>query len=138
MKLGITGGINYKEKDWDKTIVQRTNSLFDIIVDGVGGNGLNQLLKLCSLGGKIVTYGATDGQSKLNVAYIFLRQIQLSGTSMGSDKDFENMLKFVKDKKIRPVIHSVYDFDQSIVAIQRMESGKHIGKIVIRFSKSKL
>jgi len=138
MKLGITGGVNYKEKDWDKTLLKRSNSLFDIIVDGVGGEGLTQLLKVCKFGGKIVSYGATDGMSKIT-PYLFLRQLQILGTSMGSDNDFENLLKFVNGHQIKPVIHSVHNFDQIISAVEQMESGNHIGKIVIKFNtKAKL
>jgi len=136
-KLGVTGGINYKEKDWGKKLMEKSGT-FDLIVDGVGGNGFNQLLRVCNLGGKIVSYGATDGTCNVNIPILFIKQIQWIGTTMGSDRDFEEMLKFSKKHQIRPVIHSIMNFNQIISAIEQMETGDHIGKIVLNFSIPKL
>ena len=38
-------------------------------------------------------------------------------------------------KDIHPVIDSVFEFDEAVTAYKRLESQKHIGKVVIRVSK---
>jgi zinc-binding alcohol dehydrogenase/oxidoreductase len=53
---------------------------------------------------------------------------------MGNDDDFGDMLNFVNDNKIKPMIDQVFELDESVKAFDRMKEGKQMGKIVIRIS----
>ena len=54
-KLGATGGINYKEKDWEKKLrdqLPKDRKYLDAIVDGAGGDIVEKGVKLL----KVRTY----------------------------------------------------------------------------------
>lgn len=57
---------------------------------------------------------------------------------MGSKADFEEMNRYIEDKKIRldPLLaHPAYSFDQVQQAYDRLESGKFTGKIIIKVAQ---
>ena len=53
------------------------------------------------------------------------------GTSMGSDEEFAEMIQFVNDHKIKPVVDKVFPAYEAKAAFDRMDAGKQFGKIVI-------
>lgn len=129
--LGAAGAFNYKSDQWEKSAAQVK---FDVIIDSAGGDSLNTLIKLMNPGGKIVFYGATTGvPSSLNLHRLFWNQISLQGTTMGNDKEFEAMIKFVEDHKITPIIDSARPFHNIKEAFAIMESAKQSGKLVVTF-----
>lgn len=46
---------------------------------------------------------------------------------------FEEMNRFVAARGLRPVLDGPFSFDEVGAALTRLESGKHLGKIVIEF-----
>lgn len=133
MKVGVKSGFNYKNGNWFK----ETSSYggFDTIVDSAGGNQLNNYLKIIKPAGKIVMYGSTAGYpEKLDVFRLFWSQAQIMGSTMGSDQEFEEMIQFVNDHKIKPTIDKVYDLDDYLDAFNRFKSTDHFGNIVIKMT----
>lgn len=51
---------------------------------------------------------------------------------MGSDQDFAEMIDFISVHQIKPVIDSVFPFEQIPEGFSRMESGLQFGKIVFQ------
>ena len=93
------------------------------------------LMKTMNPGGRIVCYGGTLGKIPgLNPQLLFWRQLTLVGSTMGSPKDFENMLAFVEEKQVRPVIDNVFELDQVAEGFRALEESSQHGKIVIRCS----
>jgi zinc-binding alcohol dehydrogenase/oxidoreductase len=131
IKAGAKGGVNYKEHNWAKQLKDQFGA-FEVAIDSAGGDGLNSLISLANYGGTIVSYGATAGApNKLNIQSIFWKQIRLLGSTMGSDRDFTNMVEFVDKYKIVPTVDSVRPFSKIISAFDDMENGKVKGKLVI-------
>jgi NADPH:quinone reductase-like Zn-dependent oxidoreductase len=52
---------------------------------------------------------------------------------VGSRQDFEAMNRAIDLHKMRPVIDSRYKFEQLPDALRHLQSGRHMGKIVITF-----
>jgi len=52
---------------------------------------------------------------------------------MGSDKDFKNMVEFINDYEINPVIDEVFSAKDAMKAFERMNSAGQFGKIIIKF-----
>ena len=50
---------------------------------------------------------------------------------MGNKEEFENVLKLIEEGKLKPVIDKVFPLKEAAKAQQRMEEGKHLGKIVL-------
>ena len=129
--LGISGGVCTLEPDWHKLLMQKSGG-FDIIIDSIMGNTLNLLIKMCNPGAKISFYGASAGNTTdFSPHILFWRQISLMGTTMGSPKDFSDMMEFIKQNKIKPVIDSVFPFSKLPEALERMETSTQFGKIIL-------
>jgi NADPH:quinone reductase-like Zn-dependent oxidoreductase len=133
-KLGIAGAANYKLESWPDKLKKQAGG-FDIIIDGAGGGDFGQLIKLCNPGGRIGIYGGTNGTvPNFSPQHVFWKQLSILGSTMGSDQDFAEMLDFVSQHKIVPVIDSVYSLRESEKAFGRMEKGEQFGKIVLKIA----
>lgn len=132
VKMGAAGGVNYKNDNWDKQLKEMAGG-FDAVIDSAGGDGFSDLIKLCNPGARISFYGGTLGAiNGLSPQIMFWKQISIFGSTMGSDHDFADMLKFVENHKIVPVVDSIYSLKQFELAIRRMENSEQFGKIVLR------
>ncbi|WP_422004314.1 quinone oxidoreductase family protein [Roseivirga pacifica] len=129
-KLGAKGGFNYKTEGWQKTA--KAVGGFHTVIDSAGGNQINDFIKLMKPAGRIVFYGATNGMpEKLDVFRMFWNQITLQGATMGNDNEFTEMISFINQHKIHPIIDSVRPFDEAISAFDAMKSGRGFGKLVL-------
>lgn len=133
IELGAKDGANYKNDNWDKELLEKNKAGFDLIIDGTGGETISKCLNLINPGGRIVNYGATTGNtSNFEVRKIFWKQAMLIGTSMGSDKNFSDMLEFITKYKIVPLVDKVFELNDVADAFIRMDRSEQIGKIVIK------
>jgi NADPH:quinone reductase-like Zn-dependent oxidoreductase len=131
LAMGIKVVFNYKSDSWTQEALDKTGG-FDLIIDGAAGDTLNNLISVAKPGGKIVFYGATMGNpGKLEARKIFWNQLKIMGSTMGSDKDFAEMLELVATKQIRPVIDQVFPLEKAVDAFDRMKAGAQFGKIVL-------
>ena len=106
--LGARGGFLYRRSDWAAEAAKAAG-LFDVIVDGAGGAGFNDLVDIAAPGGRIVFYGATRGNApEIALRKIFWRQISLLGSTMGSPSDWAAMTAFVAAKGIKPVVSAAF------------------------------
>lgn len=130
-QLGAVDGVNYRSSDWVKQLRKKIGTA-DLVVDGVGGPGFNQLLNLTAEGGRIVSYGATNGPiPEFLLPRIFLKNIDLRGTKMGSPRQFAEMLNLFEQYQIHPVIDSCYPLEQAKEAQMHMDQGNNFGKITL-------
>lgn len=131
--LGAQGGFNYKSESWLKEA--KSIGGFDLVIDSAGGDQINDFVKLMKPAGRIVFYGATNGvPSKLDLHRMFWNQITLQGSTMGNDDEFTEMVDFVQEHQVRPIIDSVRPFADAISAFDVMKSGKQFGKLVLSIS----
>ena len=132
LEMGAKGTANYKTEHWHKQLAKDSGG-FDLIIDSAGGKGFANLAKLCRPAARIVFYGGTRGKIEgLSPQILFWRQVTVMGTTMGSDKDFEDMLAFVNTHKIKPVIDSVFDWKESDHAFEILKASSQMGKVVLR------
>ncbi len=130
---GAKGGFLYTEENWPDEALKSTDRGFDLVIDSAGGDQLNQLIDVLQPGGRLVIYGATTGvPSSLNLRKIFWKQIRLQGSTMGNDKEFEEMLAFVSRHKIEPIMEEPLPFDRIEDALDKMKEGKQLGKLVVK------
>lgn len=131
IQLGAKGGVNYREENWAKKI-KKEMGLADLIVDGVGGAGFNDLISLTAPGGRIVTYGATNGPvPECVMPKVFFKNMDIRGTTMGSPRDFENMLQFYETHELHPIIDRKFSLEDIKEALIYMEKGENFGKIAL-------
>lgn len=83
-------------------------------------------------GGRLVTCGATTGdQPPADLRRIFIRQLQIFGSTLGNFDKFRDLLSLVARTGLRPLIDSEFSLDQAHAALTRLESGEQFGKVAI-------
>jgi NADPH:quinone reductase-like Zn-dependent oxidoreductase len=131
-ELGACAGVNYKAQDWAEELKHLAGG-FDVVIDSALGKDFPKVVELCNPGARIVFFGGTAGNiPELNARPLFWKQIQLIGTTMGTDEEFEAMLKLVSEHKIVPVIDEVLPLEQTQSAVDKMGRSAQFGKLVIR------
>ncbi|GME42006.1 Alcohol dehydrogenase superfamily zinc-containing [Neofusicoccum parvum] len=139
-QLGAAGGVNYKEEGWEKKLQGLIgNGRLDAIIDGAGGDVVEKGAKLLKAGGVIVSYGMTLGPKMPFLMTAVLKNIELKGSTMGSRLEFKQMVEFVNQKKLKPVVSRVVSGIDNIEGIdglfEDMKKGSQFGKLVIEVSK---
>lgn len=129
---GAVAGVNYKEENWYELLKEKSGGI-DIVLDSSPSEKLDNYLKFLNYGAKIVYYGSTGSRfTNLNLSKFFLRHIQLIGTAMGSLKQFDEVVEFVKHHKVIPEMDSVYSLEEAKIAMDHLATGRQTGKIVIK------
>ena len=134
--LGAQGGVNYNNADWLKVLMAETGGgrtgYFDVIIDSAGGPGFAKLTDAAAPGGRIVIFGGTTGNlTDIAPSKVFFKQLNIYGTTMGTDKEFGEMLQFVTQHQIKPVVDQVFPLADAQQAFDRMDTGQQSGKIVL-------
>ncbi|AEO60563.1 hypothetical protein MYCTH_2309873 [Thermothelomyces thermophilus ATCC 42464] len=141
-ELGAKGGVCYKDADWEKQLgglLPRERPYLDAVIDGAGGDIVGRTVKLLKPGGVIVSYGMTVGPKMDWLMQATLKHIDLKGSTMGSTREFKEMVDFVKAHKIRPVVSRVVKGLDNLEGIdslfEDMKAGRQFGKLVIQISE---
>lgn len=132
VEAGAAGGVNYRETDWVKQLKKETDGGFEIAIDGAAGSGFAALLEAAAPGARVVNYGGTAGVvPELAPRFLFWKQLSLLGTTMGSARDFAEMLSFVNQHGIVPRVDTTFPLGDVEAAFDRMDEGRQSGKIVL-------
>ncbi len=135
MEMGAIGGVNYKSDNWSQSLKARYGGV-DVVIDSAAGKGFTSFIDLCNPGGRIAFYGGSKGAiSALNPQAIFWKQISIFGTTMGSDQDFREMLDYVNNKEIVPIVDEVIPLSNWKKGFAKLENGSQFGKIVFDNTK---
>jgi zinc-binding alcohol dehydrogenase/oxidoreductase len=133
-KLGAAGGFLYSDEDWPEQAAKQ-GLRPSLVIDSAGGPGFTRLIDVVRPGGRIVNYGATAGASEgLNLRKVFWKQMHLIGSTMGSPREFEEMLAFVKKHGIKPVVDRVIPLEKGNDAFDCLAKSSQFGKVVVRIS----
>jgi NADPH:quinone reductase-like Zn-dependent oxidoreductase len=107
----------------------------DVVVDSVGQATWSGSLRALRPGGRLVTCGATSGpEVVLDLRRLFWFQWSLLGSTMGTRKEFAEIMGLAATGKLWPIIDSVVPLEQARSAYERMARGEQLGKLVIEVS----
>lgn len=135
-ELGADEIINYvKTPDWAKEVQRLTDGKgADQLLEVVGGQGLNDSVEATKVTGQIAVIGFLAGQSTdLDLMRVIFKQTKIQGIAVGNRTAFEEMNKAFDKYTIKPVIDTVYSFEQAVEAYEHLGRGAY-GKIVIKIS----
>jgi NADPH:quinone reductase-like Zn-dependent oxidoreductase len=132
-KLGADVLINYKKEEFDKKIRDLTNKRgVDVVVDYIGADTWVRSLRSARKGGRVLTCGATTGFApQTDLRQIFFRQVQVIGSTMGSHREFLEVMKCIFRGKLTPVIDRVLHLSEARKAHELIEERAVFGKIVL-------
>jgi len=104
----------------------------EVAVEHVGGRVFEQAAGSLARNGRLVTCGATTGsEARLDLNQLFGRHLSLLGSWMGRRAEMIEVLRFVRDGRLKPVLDSALPLAQAADAHRRIEAREHFGKIVL-------
>jgi NADPH:quinone reductase len=144
LAFGAEHAINYREADFAAEAKRITHDRgVDVVLDMVGGSYLDKNVEALALEGRlsiVATQGGRTGQ--LDVHKLMTKRGRIMGSTLRSrtpEEKGEIARRLLRDvwpmlpskDLIRPIIDSTFPLTDARLAHERMESGKHIGKIVL-------
>ena len=85
---------------------------------------------------RVVLCGVTTGaKAETDLRTLYWNQLTVLGSTLGSTRDFEEMLAAVTVSQLRPIIDGVYPLDQVRDAMAKMEEARQFGKIVLKVTE---
>lgn len=131
-RLGANVTLNHTSADIAREVRSLTGVGADVVVDCVGEKTWDASLKALRPMGRLVTCGATTGPHvSLDLRRLFWFQWSLMGSTMGSDREFREIVALGERGELRPVIDSVFPLEEGAKAFARMAEGRQLGKLVI-------
>ncbi len=102
----------------------------DVVIENVGKAVWPAAMRAMVRGGRLVTCGATTGDDpSADLRRLFIRQLQIFGSTLGTRAEFAEMLRFIGEKRLTPHIDAVFALADVRAALDRLESGRQFGKI---------
>jgi len=143
-ELGADLAINYHEVDFVEAVHQYTAGAgADVILDMVGGDYVERNIKAAAVGGRLIQIAFLNGhKAQINLNLLMQKRLLHTGSTLRPRSDhFKSRLvkalachvmPLLESGQVAPVIDTVFPLSQAAAAHQLMESGKHIGKIVLK------
>lgn len=132
--LGADETINYKEQPkWSQQVRELTDGNGVSRIVEVGGAGtFEQSVKAITVGGQVSIVGAVAGlQGTVEFMSMFMSHACYQCVALGSRQDLEDLVRFMAEHKIRPVIDSRFTFDDAKLAFERLMTRNIFGKVVV-------
>ena len=131
--LGADDVINYREERFEGRVRKLTKKKgVDVVFEHTGVDTWQGSLLCMKPGGRLVTCGSTTGiMAEMNLMQLFQRQYRIFGSFGCRIENLATGLKKMADGVARPVIDTVITMDQIGEGLDRLESRRVFGKIVM-------
>lgn len=125
--------INHARDDVPKMVRAITDGRnADVVVDNVGEATWQNSLRALGRGGRLVTCGGTTGPMvTTDVRKLFWYQWDILGSTMGGDREYQEVARHAAEGRLWPVVDSVVPLAEGADAFRRMAEGTQFGKLVI-------
>ena len=142
-RLGADIVINYHQQDYVEVIQTTTGGKgVDVILDMVGGDYVDRNFKAASLGGRIVNIAFMRGSRvEVDMLPVLFKRLIVTGSALRprsasekaaiAQKLRQNIWPLIEGGDIKPLIAARFPLKDAPEAHRLMESGKHIGKIIL-------
>jgi NADPH:quinone reductase-like Zn-dependent oxidoreductase len=134
--LGAVLGVNHRSADVVAEVRRETAGRgADVVVDCVGEATWTDSQRALRRGGRLVVCGATTGPSvSLDLRRLFWHQWTILGSTMGSRREFAEIVRLAHEGRLWPLVDSVVPLAEGASAYARMQRGEQTGKLVIEVS----
>ena len=132
-ELGADHLINHKSQKIRDEVRRITNKRgVDVVFEHVGTATWEDSLASLAPAGRLVTCGATTGyDAKVDLRFLFTRQLSLLGSYMGTKSELHTVMKLVAAGKLKPVVDRIFPLAEAAAAHAYLESGSQFGKVVL-------
>lgn len=141
----LTDAINYKTQDFEHLINEKTdNAGVDVILDMVGAPYLEKNLNLLRRDGRLVYIAFLGGAKakEVKLGQIMMKRLTITGSTMRARNTAEkaeiaqglqdNVAPLWAKGECLPMIYQTFEFDQIQAAHACMDTGEHVGKVVVK------
>ena len=134
LAMGADVAVNSQRGDVANAVLAETSGRgVDVVFENVGAAVWSAAMKSLVRGGRLVICGATTGdQPPADLRRIFIRQLQILGSTLGDLHEFHDLLAFVGRTGLKPVIDSTFALPEVRSALDRLESGHQFGKVALQ------
>src|SRR5262249_10337776 len=131
--LGADHGIDHYKQKVSQEVRRITNKEgADIVVEHVGEATWGESMKSLKQGGTIVTCGATTGPNvSFDLRFLFAKQLSFLGSYMGTMGELHEVLKFVFDGTLKPIVDRAFALSETRAAHEYLASSQMFGKVVL-------
>lgn len=142
--LGARKAYNYKTQDFEAALTEAgLRDRINVILDLAGGDFIQKNINVAAPEGRIVNIAFIRGfQAEVNFAPLLIKRITLTGSTLRA-QSFEQKTVMVREIRehiyphldngsIKPVIDRVFELAEVASAHDHMQSGAHMGKIILR------
>lgn len=132
--LGADEVVNYETQDFVQEVKRLTDRKgVEVVFEHVGKKTWEKSILAAAIGGRITTVGATTGFDPLtDLRHVFFRQISILGSTMGTAGDLLEVLRFVGEGKLRPVVDRVLPLADARKGQDLLSERAQFGKIVLK------
>ena len=133
-RLGADDLINYKSTPrWGEQAKALTDGRgVDHVMEVGGPATFAQSMAACRLGGHIAVIGLLSGiMAEVNIPALFSAQLRVSGISIGSRADQEDMIRAIHVNRLRPVIDRSFPLGEIAAAFAYFQTQSHFGKVAL-------
>ncbi len=144
-RLGLDVALCTRQPHFAQAVMDATNQHgADLIVNSVGGSMFAENLRAAAFEGRLATVGYVDGvmHGDIDLGALHSKRLTVFGVSnklrtkeqraMAVPRFVAEVLPYFASGRMRPQIDRVMDFQELAEAKSQMESGAHVGKIVLR------
>ena len=139
-ELGAVKAINYRTQDF--VVEARRVGAVDVILDMVGGDYIQRGLELLAPGGRLVMLALKQGaRLELDCGLIQGRNLYLTGSRLRPRPIAEKgrlvsavrkaVWPLIESGDVKPIVDSTFPLRATAEAHRRMESGEHVGKVIL-------
>lgn len=146
-KLGANKAVDYHEEDFEKIILRETYSQgVNVIVDVIGAPYLQKHLNLLSIDGRLVLLSMMGGveTEALKISSILRKRLHIIGSTL-RNRSLQYKIDLTRDFRLfawnlleqgalKPIIDTIFDWQEVAQAHEHMEANKNAGKIILRVS----
>jgi len=144
LEIGAEAAVNYRTQDFVEIAQRLTGGKgVSVVLDMVGGDYVPRNLKALADDGRHVSIAFQRGaKAEIDIADVMRRRLTLTGSTlrprsvefktMVADEIATTVWPYVGGGRLKPVIDGVYQLDRAADAHARMDSGEHVGKVVLQ------
>ncbi|HKA01512.1 MAG TPA: NAD(P)H-quinone oxidoreductase [Candidatus Solibacter sp.] len=143
VKLGANAAIDYLKQDFVQEIRKLTPHGVELILDMVGGPYTLRNIEALAMHGRLVQIAVQQGaEATINLAKIMQKRLIVTGSTMRprsvDDKGriaselHERVWPLLESGAVKVIVDRVFPFDDVAGAHRYLESGAHIGKVILK------
>ena len=144
LTLGADVGVNYQEEDFVEEVEKATDGKgVDVIVDIIASDYVARNYQAAAMNGRIVQISVLKGAAReLDFFPMLAKRLTHTGFTLRSrsadDKAQiigeleEQVWRLIRAGRLKPLIHATFALNEANRAHEMIDSGRHIGKIVLK------